>query len=57
MVVFIINIILGLFIWMVVPNLLAGIPIIKRGIPKSFLNIACKIIGLAVIISSILGLF
>jgi hypothetical protein len=50
----IIKIIIGLFIWMVLPRLIYKKRKYKKNTPQFFVNIACKIIGIAVIAFAII---
>lgn len=50
----IINIIIGLFIWMLLPRLIYGKRKYQKNTPQFFVNIVCKIIGIAVIVFAIL---
>ncbi len=46
----IIKVLLGLFIWMVLPRLVYKKRKYKKNTPQYFVNIACKIIGIAAIV-------
>lgn len=51
-----IKIIIGLFIWMLLPRLLHNKRKYQKNTPQFFVNIACKIVGIAIIAFAILGL-
>jgi hypothetical protein len=51
----IIKVILGLFIWMVLPRLIYKKRIYQRNTPQYFVNISCKILGIAVVAFAILN--
>jgi hypothetical protein len=52
----IIKIIIGLFIWMVLPGLIYSKRKYQKNTPQYFVTIACKIIGIATIAFAILAL-
>jgi hypothetical protein len=52
----IIKIIMGLFIWMVLPRLIYNKRKYQRNTPQFFVNIACKILGITIIVLSIISL-
>jgi hypothetical protein len=52
---FVINIIVGLFIWMVLPGLIYSKRKYKKSTPQFFVHIACKIVGIAIVAFSVLG--
>lgn len=52
----IIEVILGLFIWMVLPRLIYNKRKYQKNTPQFFVNISCKILGIAVIILAIISL-
>lgn len=52
----IINIIIGLFIWMVLPRLIYNKRKYQKNTTQFFINISCKILGIAVIVFAILSL-
>jgi len=52
---FVIKIIIGLFIWMVLPHLIYEKHICKKKSLHFFINITCKIIGIAIITFAILN--
>lgn len=56
MVAAIIKVLIGLFIWMVLPRLIYNKRKYKKNTPQFFVNIACKIIGIALIIFAVVGL-
>jgi hypothetical protein len=51
----IIKILIGLFIWMVLPKLIYNKRIYKKNTSQFFVNIACKILGITIIIFSIIS--
>ena len=51
----IVKVIIGMFIWMVLPNLLYKKKKIKSTGPQYFVCITCKIIGIAIVVLSILN--
>jgi hypothetical protein len=55
MVAAILKIILGLFIWMVLPGLIYKKRKYKKNTPKFFVNITCKIVGIAIVAFAILN--
>jgi hypothetical protein len=55
MVAAILKIILGLFIWMVLPGLIYKKRKYKKNTPQFFVNITCKIVGIAVVAFAILN--
>jgi hypothetical protein len=52
----IVKIIIGLFIWMVLPHLIYKKRKYKKNTPQFFVDVSCKIIGIAVICFAILNL-
>ena len=52
----IIKIVIGLFIWIVLPTLIYNKRKYKKNTPQFFVNISCKIIGGAIIVFAIVGL-
>jgi hypothetical protein len=46
----IIKIILGLFVWMVLPGLIYKKRKYKKNTPQYFVNIACKIVGILMLV-------
>jgi hypothetical protein len=52
----IVKIVLGLFIWMVLPQLIFKKRKYQKNTPQFFANIACKIVGIAIIAFAILNL-
>jgi hypothetical protein len=52
----IIKIIIGLFVWMVLPRLIYKKRKYKKNTPQFFANIACTIIGIAMIVFAIIDL-
>jgi hypothetical protein len=52
----IINIIIGLFIWMVLPRLIYNKRKYQKNTTQFFVNISCKILGIAIIIFAIMNL-
>lgn len=46
----IIKVLLGLFVWMVLPRLIYKKRKYKKNTPQYFANIACKIVGVAVVV-------
>lgn len=52
----IIKIIIGLFIWMILPRLIYSKRKYQKNTPQFFVNISCKIIGIAIMVFSILDL-
>jgi hypothetical protein len=51
----IIKIIIGLFIWMMLPRLIYEKRKYKKNTPQFFVNLSCKIVGISVISFAILG--
>lgn len=51
----IVNIIIGLFIWMVLPRLIYNKRKCPKYSPHFFVNLSCKIVGIAVIAFAILS--
>jgi hypothetical protein len=47
---------MGLFIWMVLPRLIYNKRKYQRNTPQFFVNIACKILGITIIVLSIISL-
>jgi hypothetical protein len=54
MVSFIIKVVLGLFIWMVLPGLIYGKRKYSKNTPQFFVHLACKIIGIAMIVFAVI---
>ena len=52
---FLVNVIIGLFIWMVLPSLIYNKRKYQKNTPQFFVNIACKIIGIAIVAFAIIG--
>jgi hypothetical protein len=52
----IIKVILGLFIWMVLPRLIYNKRKYQKNTIQFFVNISCKIIGVAVMVFAIVNL-
>jgi len=52
----IIKVLIGLFIWMVLPRLIYNKRKYKKNTPQFFVTIACKIIGIALIVFAVIGL-
>jgi hypothetical protein len=52
----IVKIILGLFIWMFLPKLIYDKRKYSKNTPQFFVNLSCKIVGIAVIVFAILNL-
>jgi hypothetical protein len=52
----IINIIIGLFIWMVLPRLIYNKRKYQKNTTQFFVNISCKILGIAIIVFAIMNL-
>ena len=52
----IIIIIIGLFIWMILPRLIYSKRKYQKNTPQFFVKISCKIIGIAIMVFSILDL-
>ena len=52
----VIKIIIGLFIWMMLPYLIYNKRKCKKNTPQFFVTISCKIVGIAVIVFAIIGL-
>jgi hypothetical protein len=50
-----IKIIIGLFIWMVLPRLIYSKRKYQKNSPQFFVHISCKIIGIAIIAFAILN--
>ena len=51
----VIKIIIGLFIWMVLPSLLNDKRKYKKNTTQYFIYISCKIVGIAIVAFSIIG--
>jgi hypothetical protein len=51
----VINVIIGLFIWMLLPRLLHNKRKYQKNSPQYFAHISCKIIGIAIIAIAILN--
>ena len=45
-----------MFIWMVLPRLIYNKRTYQKNTPQFFVNISCKILGIAVIVFAIIGL-
>ena len=52
----VIKIVIGLFIWMVLPRLIYNKRKYQKNSPQFFIHISCKIIGIAIIAFTILNL-
>lgn len=52
----IIKVLIGLFIWMVLPRLIYDKRKYKKNTPQYFVVIACKIIGIALMFFAVIGL-
>lgn len=52
----IVKIVIGLFIWMVLPRLIYSKRKYQKNSPQFFVHISCKIIGIAIIAFAILNL-
>jgi hypothetical protein len=52
----IVKIIVGMFIWMILPKLIYNKRKYQKNTPQFFVNISCKIIGIAAIIFAIIDL-
>jgi hypothetical protein len=52
----IINVLIGLFIWMLLPSLIYSKRKYQKNTPQFFVKIACKIIGIAIVAVTILNL-
>jgi hypothetical protein len=50
----VIKIVIGLFIWMVLPKLIYGTRKYSKDTPQFFVYLSCKIVGIAIIIFAIL---
>lgn len=51
----VIKVVLGLFIWMVLPRLIYSKRKYQKNTPQFFVNISCKIIGITTIVVSVLN--
>jgi hypothetical protein len=51
---FVLNVVLGLFIWMLLPILIYGKKKYNKNTPQFFLYLVCKIVGICVIVFSAL---
>jgi hypothetical protein len=51
----IIQVILGLFIWMVLPGLIYKKRKYQRNTPQFFVHLSCKIVGIAIIVFAVLN--
>jgi hypothetical protein len=51
----VVKIVIGLFIWMVLPRLLYNKRKYQKNSPQFFVHISCKIIGIAIIAFAILN--
>lgn len=56
MTVIIIKILLGLFVWLALPSLIFKKQRYKKRSPEYFVNIACKIVGILIIIYACIDL-
>jgi len=52
----VVKIVIGLFIWMVLPRLFSAKRKYQKNSPQFFVHISCKIIGIAIIAFAILNL-
>lgn len=52
----VVKIVIGLFIWMVLPRLIYSKRKYQKNSPQFFVHISCKIIGIAIIAFAILNL-
>jgi len=52
----IIKVLIGLFIWFVLPRLIYNKRKYKKNTTQFFVNVACKIIGITLIVFAIIGL-
>jgi hypothetical protein len=52
----VIKILIGLFVWMVLPRLIYNKRKYKKNTPQFFSVIACKIVGILIIVYAIIGL-
>jgi hypothetical protein len=52
----VVKIVIGLFIWMVLPRLIYSKRKYQKNSPQFFVHISCKIIGIAIIAFAILKL-
>lgn len=52
----VVKIVIGLFIWMVLPRLIYSKRKYQKSSPQFFVHISCKIIGIAIIAFAILNL-
>lgn len=53
---FIIKVLLGLFVWLVLPSLIYKKRKYKKNTPQYFANIACKIIGVLMVVMACVDL-
>ena len=51
----IISVVIGLFIWMMLPNIIYGKKKVKKQSPQHFVVLTCKIVGVAVMIAAIIN--
>ena len=56
MVLAIVKVIFGLFVWMALPSLIYGKRKYNKNTPQFFVYISCKIVGIAIISFSILNI-
>jgi hypothetical protein len=52
----VVKIVIGLFVWMVLPSLIYNKRKYQKNSPQFFVHISCKIIGIAIIAFTILNL-
>ena len=52
----VVKIVIGLFIWMVLPRLIYSKRKYQKNSPQFFVHISCKIIGIAIVAFAILNL-
>ncbi len=52
----VVKIVIGLFVWMVLPRLIYNKRKYQKDSPQFFVHIACKILGIAVIVFAIMSL-
>lgn len=53
---FVIKILIGLFVWMILPRLIYTKRKYKKNTPHFFVNVAFKIVGVLMIVYGIIGL-
>jgi hypothetical protein len=51
----VVKVIIGLFIWMMLPRLIYAKRKYQKNTPQFFVNITCKIVGIAVVAFAILN--